>query len=132
MNTEIIAKFETHRDEIVTPLWNKLNELRMSIGTNPKSHYSENAEYIETQSKYNAAVKESNAMYAEYKTATSTPEYKRAVAIEKIKRLGKIMNSKYSGKSSLTGKPFTAGEKIYYAKFGGATYTVPVSEMENA
>lgn len=132
MNTEIIEKYETHRNEIVTPLWNKLAELRLSIGANPANHYSNNAEYIEISAKYDAAVKISNAMYAEYKAATSTPEYKRAMAIEKIKKLGKIMNSNYAGKSSLTGKSFSAGDKIYYAKFGGATYTVPVSEMENA
>ena len=132
MNTEIIAKFETFQNENVTPLWNKLAELRLSIGANPANHYSKNAEYIETSAKYDEAVKISNAMYAEYKEVTSTPEYKRAMAIEKIKRLGKIMNSHYSGKSSLTGKPFAAGENIYYAKFGGSTYTVPVSEMENA
>ena len=131
MNTEIIAKYETHRNEIVTPLWNKLAELRLSIGANPANHYSENAEYIETNAKYDAAVKISNAMYAGYKVATSTPEYKRAAFIEKMQKLGKIMNSNYAGKSSLTGKTFSAGEKIWYGKWGGVSYTVLVSEIEN-
>jgi hypothetical protein len=131
MNTEIIEKFETHENENTRPLFNKLAELRLSIGSNPANHYSDNAEYIEIQAKYNEAVKISNAMYAEYKLATSTPEYKRAAFIEKLQNLGKIMNSNYAGKSSLTGKPFSAGEKIWYGKWGGASYTVPVSEMEN-
>lgn len=131
MNTEIIAKYETHRNEIVTPLWNKLAELRLSIGENPANHYSNNAEYIEISAKYAEAVKISNAMYAEYKSATSTPEYKRAAFIEKMQKLGKIMNSNYVGKSSLTGKAFSAGEKIWYGKWGGVSYTVLVSEIEN-
>jgi hypothetical protein len=131
MNTEIIAKYETHRNEIVTPLWNKLAELRLSIGANPANHYSDNAEYIEISAKYDEAVKISNAMYAEYKVETSTPEYKRAAFVEKMKKLGKIMNSNYAGKSSLTGKTFSAGEKIWYGKWGGVSYTVLVSEIEN-
>jgi len=131
MNTEIIAKYETHRNEIVTPLFNKLEKLRLRIGANPSNHYSNNAEYIETAAKYDEAVKISNGMYAEYKVATSTPEYKRAAFIEKMQKLGKIMNSNYAGKSSLTGKLFSAGEKIWYGKWGCVSYTVPVSEMEN-
>jgi len=132
MNTEIIAKYETHRNEIVTPLFNKLAELRLSIGANPANHYSNNAEYIETSAKYDEAVKISNAMYTEYKSATSTTEYKRAAFIEKMQKLGKIINSNYAGKSSLTGKSFSAGEKIWYGKWGGASYTVPVSEIDTA
>ena len=127
---EIIEKYETFRNENVTPLWNKLAELRLSIGANPANHYSKNAEYIEISAIYDEAVKMSNAMYPEYKQAVEAPEYKRKLFIEKIQKLGKIMNSNYSGKSSLTGKQFAAGEKIYYAKWGGSTYTVPVSEIE--
>lgn len=128
-NTEIIKKFETFRAENVTPLWNKLAELRLTIGDSTTNHYSDNAEYIEISAKYDEAVKISNAMYAEYKAATSTPEYKRAAFIEKMQKLGKIMNSNYAGKSSLTGRAFSAGEKIWYGKWGGVSYTVLVSEM---
>lgn len=144
MNTEIIKKYETFRAEHVTPLFLKMREMRLdNLPEDATTHWSYanksageivplTDEELELMRTYHANVKIANAMYPEYKQAVESPEYKRAKFIEKIKTQGKIMNSKYSGKSDLTGKPFAAGERIYYAKLSGISYTVLASEIESA
>jgi hypothetical protein len=140
---KIIDEYEKYRAENVTPLFLKMREKRLdNLPEGATTHWSyanksvgeqipltdEELELIRT---YHANVKISNAMYPKYKQAIETPEYKRKIFIGKIKEHGKIMNSKYPGKSPLTGKSFPAGEKIYYAKLVGISYAVPVSEIES-
>jgi len=69
---------------------------------------------------YRDVTARSNEMYPKYKEA------KMNLAILN----GRRMSSRYSGKSSISGQSFDAGTEIFYAKSGGKTYTVPVSEME--
>ncbi len=46
-----------------------------------------------------------------------------------VRRAGRVLNARYAGTSTLSGKPFAAGTRIGYMGFGKNTLTIPMSEL---